>query len=286
MFNLKNLPVKKANDLFETQRLGISTMRIFFLNARLLKIRPYEFISLETYNDFYREILDDIELVSPPLDTLIPENLHKVENEDDSNDLSSPMFSINTEVPEFKQVTDRVKLDVLFAFMPDTTNSTYVKMKEHPENLPYLQEEVFAYFLYTKYIQELDLINLELISTYTDLIEYVVKNVDEKALRNFIHTTKIDFDKKFKEKKHELMFTYDFDRVVRYYCEPHKDIPVIDVEKLLGLLFTNSDSKMDDIIIVAIFYILSYAINDIESEHPTDTFPHVKYIRDVLSKIK
>ena len=69
-----------------------------------------------------------------------------------------------------------------------------------------------------------------------------------------------------------------------YYSEPHKDIPVIDVLKLMSILFTNSDSTIDDVVVVAIFYILSYAINDIDNDKYLE-FPHVRFIKDVLSKI-
>jgi hypothetical protein len=194
------------------------------------------------------------------------------------------MFTVNTLVPEYKMVTDRVTLEDMYEYLP-ATNSTCMKMKEHPEELPLMREEVFMHFLLTKYLQCIDQIHLELISVFTETIEYVVKNVSEKVLKDYIHKSKIDFDKT-NEKLKALTFSPDYRRTVQYYSDPHGDIPIIDVEKLMGILFTNSDSNTDDIITVALYHTLSYAINDIESNITNDNFPHVMYIRDVLSKIK
>ena len=283
MFNLKNLKVKDAKELYDTQRLGVTTMNVFFQNIRVLKQRAYKYISLETYKEFYMKMMDDIEITSSPIDTIVPNTKEEEIPQTEEEEFKS-MFTINTLVPEYAMVTDRVTLEDLFGYVP-ATNSTCMKMKEHPDQLPLLREEVFMHFLLTKYLQCIDQIHLELISVFCNTIEYVVNNVNEKVLKDYIHTSKIDFDGKVKEKLRELTFHPEYRRTVTFYSDPHDDIPVIDVEKIMGILFTNSDSKTDDIIAVALYHTLSYAIIDIESETPNDEFPHVKYIRDTLSKL-
>lgn len=283
MFVLKDMKVKNFKELYDTQRLGVTTMNVFFQNIRVLKTRAYKYISLDTYKEFYLKMMDDIEITSSPIDTIIPNTVEEEVPQTEQEEFRS-MFTVNTLVPEYKMVTDRVTLEDMYEYLP-ATNSTCMKMKEHPEELPLMREEVFMHFLLTKYLQCIDQIHLELISVFTETIEYVVKNVSEKVLKDYIHKSKIDFDKT-NEKLKALTFSPEYRRTVQYYSDPHGDIPIIDVEKLMGILFTNSDSNTDDIITVALYHTLSYAINDIESNITNDNFPHVMYIRDVLSKIK
>ena len=283
MFVLKDMKVKNFKELYDTQRLGVTTMNVFFQNIRVLKTRAYKYISLDTYKEFYLKMMDDIEITSSPIDTIVPNTVEEEVPQTEQEEFRS-MFTVNTLVPEYKLVTDRVTLEDMYEYLP-ATNSTCMKMKEHPEELPLMREEVFMHFLLTKYLQCIDQIHLELISVFTETIEYVVKNVSEKVLKDYIHKSKIDFDKT-NEKLKALTFSPEYRRTVQYYSDPHGDIPIIDVEKLMGILFTNSDSNTDDIITVALYHTLSYAINDIESNITNDNFPHVMYIRDVLSKIK
>jgi hypothetical protein len=283
MFVLKDMKVKNFKELYDTQRLGVTTMNVFFQNIRVLKTRAYKYISLDTYKEFYLKMMDDIEITSSPIDTIVPNTVEEEVPQTEQEEFRS-MFTVNTLVPEYKMVTDRVTLEDMYEYLP-ATNSTCMKMKEHPEELPLMREEVFMHFLLTKYLQCIDQIHLELISVFTETIEYVVKNVSEKVLKDYIHKSKIDFDKT-NEKLKALTFSPEYRRTVQYYSDPHGDIPIIDVEKLMGILFTNSDSNTDDIITVALYHTLSYAINDIESNITNDNFPHVMYIRDVLSKIK
>ena len=283
MFVLKDMKVKNFKELYDTQRLGVTTMNVFFQNIRVLKTRAYKYISLDTYKEFYLKMMDDIEITSSPIDTIVPNTVEEETPQTEQEEFRS-MFTVNTLVPEYKMVTDRVTLEDMYEYLP-ATNSTCMKMKEHPEELPLMREEVFMHFLLTKYLQCIDQIHLELISVFTETIEYVVKNVSEKVLKDYIHKSKIDFDKT-NEKLKALTFSPEYRRTVQYYSDPHGDIPIIDVEKLMGILFTNSDSNTDDIITVALYHTLSYAINDIESNITNDNFPHVMYIRDVLSKIK
>ena len=273
MFILKDMKVKNFKELFDTQRLGVSTMNVFFQNILVLKRRAYN----------YMKMMDDIEVTSSPIDTIVPTNQEEEVPQTEAEEFRS-LFSINTLVPEYAMVTDRVTLEDLYEYVP-ATNGTHVKMKEHPEELPLMREELFMHFLLTKYLQIIDQIHLELISVFSEAIEYVVLNVSEKVLKDYIHKTKIDFDKT-KEKLKTLTFFSEYRRTVSFYSDPHDDIPVIDVEKLMGILFTNSDSNSDDTVAITIYHILAYAIIDIESDTPNDQFPHVKYIRDVLSKIK
>ena len=283
MFVLKDMKVKNFKELYDTQRLGVTTMNVFFQNIRVLKTRAYKYISLDTYKEFYLKMMDDIEITSSPIDTIVPNTVEEEIPQTEQEEFRS-MFTVNTLVPEYKLVTDRVTLEDMYEYLP-ATNSTCMKMKEHPEELPLMREEVFMHFLLTKYLQCIDQIHLELISVFTETIEYVVKNVSEKVLKDYIHKSKIDFDKT-NEKLKALTFAPEYRRTVQYYSDPHGDIPIIDVEKLMGILFTNSDSNTDDIIVIALYHTLAYAINDIESNITNDNFPHVMYIRDVLSKIK
>ena len=278
MFVLNGFDKKKLTEIWHAHRLAVTTTNVYFHNYRALKTRNLQYISKETYDEFYRNFLSDIELDSEPIDTIIP---------NDSEDMTDneSIFAINTEIPEYKRIANRITLEDLYKNLPDT-NPTRVKMIEHPDKLPYLVEEIFILFAMEKYCEFIDKLHLATISNMHDLIEYAVNNIDAKKLKSFMHTSKINFDKA-NAKLGDAVFIPEYKRTVSFYQEEHGDIPVIDVEKLMLLLLTNTDTADDIAFVTAIYLTLSYSMVDICNEAvPNDSFPHVVYVRDVLSKIK
>ena len=278
MFILSGLDKSKLKETYEMHRLGVTSMNVYFHNIRALKTRSLKYINQETYKSYYSTILGDINLESAPIDTIIPNETPEEQEEYQS------MFSINIEIPEYKRVEKRITLEDLYNTLP-ITNETHVAMKEHPEKLPELIEEVFILFVIEKYLEFIDQIHLEMVSNMTPIIEYVVENVDEKKMKSFIHTKKINLDK-FSEKLKEIAFLPDYKRTKLFYLDAHDDVPVIDVEKVLGMLITNTDTPQDLIIVASIYMILSFSMVDIVGDKlANDDIPHVKFIKDVLTKI-
>lgn len=278
MFTLNNMSIKKVNETFELHRYIVTSMNVYFQNIRALKLRDMKYISDETYKSYYSTILADINLETPPIETIIPN-----QTKDEQDEFQS-LFSINTEIPEYKRVSDRITLEDLYETIPET-NDTHIIMREQPGALPNLIEEIFIHFVIEKYLQFLDELHLEVISNMKDTMEYVVNNIDEKQMKSFIHTNKINL-KKTSDNIKKTIFIPEYKRTMNFYAESHDDIPIIDVEKLLGILFTNTDSTTDLLIVTAIYLTLSFAMVDIVSDKiPNDQLPHVVYVRDVLSKI-
>lgn len=278
MFVLNGFDKKKLTEIWHAHRLAITTTNVYFHNYHALKTRNLQYISKDTYDQYYRNFLSDIDLDSEPIDTIIP---------NDSEDMTEndSIFAINTEIPEYKRIEKRITLEDLYKNLPET-NPTHIKMSEHPDKLPYLVEEIFILFAMEKYCEFIDKLHLAAVSNMHDLIEYVVNNIDASKLKSFLHTSKINFDKANAKLK-DAVFMPEYKRTVNFYQEEHGDIPVIDVEKLMLLLLTNTDTSDDVTFVTAIYLTLSYAMVDICNESVSnDEFPHVVYVRDVLSKIK
>ena len=285
MFVLNGFDKKTLSQLYKEHRFAITTTNVYYHNIRALKTRNMKFINKETYDEYYRGFLSDIDLESQPIETIIPNDKEDFEGLSDEEKAQASIFAINTEIPEYQRVSKRITLEDLLKTIPET-NNTHVKMVEHPENLPLLVEEIFIFFTMDKYMEFIDKLHLATITNMHELIEYAVKNIDEKKLKAFIHTTKINHEKADKLIR-DIVFIPEYKRTVEFYTEEHGDVPVIDVEKLISLLLTNTDTQDDVTFVAAIYFALSFAMVDICNDKvPNDEFPHVVYIRDVLSKIK
>lgn len=279
MFILTGFNKKELKDIYKRHRMCITTENVYYQNTRALKTRNFEMISNDTYTKHIRFLLQDIKVESEPIETVIPND------QEDIDEGRNSIFSINTEIDEFKRVQRRLTYEEVIKLLPET-NNTYIKITEHPEKIDLLVEEIFIHFLIEKYYETIDQLHLAAVSNMTPLIEYVVKNIDEKTLKSFIHTKRINFDKVAKV-EHDIVFQGEFRRTVSFYTETHGAMPVIDVEKILGLLITNADTEDDITFVTALYYILSFAIVDIVNENNNpDDFPCVVYIRDVLSRLQ
>lgn len=279
MFILTGFNKKELKDIYKRHRMCITTENVYYQNTRALKTRNFEMISNDTYTKHIRFLLQDIKVESEPIETVIPND------QEDIDEGRNSIFSINTEIDEFKRVQRRLTYEEIIKLLPET-NNTYIKITEHPEKIDLLVEEIFIHFLVEKYYETIDQLHLAAVSNMTPLIEYVVKNIDEKTLKSFIHTKRINFDK-VKKVEHDIVFQGEFRRTVSFYTETHGSMPIIDVEKILGLLITNADTEDDITFVTALYYILSFAIVDIANENNNpDDFPCVVYIRDVLSRLQ
>ena len=279
MFILTGFNKKELKDIYKRHRICITTENVYYHNTRALKTRNFEMISNDTYTKHIRFLLQDIKVESEPIETVIPND------QEDIDEGRNSIFSINTEIDEFKRVQRRLTYEEVIKLLPKT-NNTYIKITEHPEKIDLLVEEIFIHFLVEKYYETIDQLHLAAVSNMTPLIEYVVKNIDEKTLKSFIHTKRINFDK-VEKVKHDIVFKGEFRRTVSFYTETHGSMPIIDVEKILGLLITNADTEDDITFVTALYYILSFAMVDIANENNNpDDFPCVLYIRDVLSRLQ
>ena len=110
-----NLPDKTANEfkkLFETHRVQISAMDVFYQNIRMLN-KKNKLLDRDSYSEYVLGILNDIELVTSPIDAFIPdvsddetEEVNSVEENEKEDDDS--IFKINRSVPEYEKIKNRM----------------------------------------------------------------------------------------------------------------------------------------------------------------------------------
>lgn len=270
MFKVPDKTINEFRSLFENHRIHISACNIFFQNIRMLNGR-HKILDRETYQEYYQGILNDIELVTSPIDAFIP-----------GDETVEDLFIVNQLVPEYEKIKNRVTLDDLYNTIP-MTHKVCMTLKENPNLFTTVIDDIFIYFCLFKYLEQIDMIRLKTFSNMTDVIEYVVDNISYDDIKNYLVSRRINTEK-YNSKCVDILFNPDVAHTQRFYSEPHGDIPAFDVVNLMMRLTTNLVLKSDIYIILGIYMTLSFAISDISNDK-IDESPCVKYVRDVLSKI-
>ena len=286
-----NLPDKTANEfkkLFETHRVQISAMDVFYQNIRMLNNKG-KLLDRDSYSEYVLGILNDIELVSSPIDAFIPdvsdETDAPVENDStEEEDEDDSIFKINRSVPEYVKIKNRMTLEFIYEILP-MTHPVVMKLKENNMLLETVVDDMFIYYCLFKYLDQISKIRLMMYSNTTPIIEYVVCNIDEKAIKNHLVSKNINVDK-CREKAGEIFFDPDLMIMHKFYVKGHEkdNIRSFDTSNLFLRLLNNITIKSDIYIILGIYTTLSFAMSDITNEKISDS-PCIVYVRDVLSKI-
>ena len=281
MFIIKGTVAKDFERLLTQHRLMNATSDVYYQNARMLN-GSHKFLDLASFNEYYKPLVSDIELVTEPVDAFIPavvdEEAGEVLNDEE---VHAGVFIVNRVGPEYEKIDKRVTIDDLRNTLP-ATHPALVAVLENGNNLMHVKDDIYIYYSMMKYIQKLDEIRLMELSNMTPVIEYAVNNIDLKAIRQHLHSKKINIDK-YKKFMSEYMFRPDYQFTVAFYDSEHEDIPTFDLELVMQRLITNIDVKADNTVCVAIYLATTYAISDIKAKNYDAEC--VKYIRDVLSKI-
>ena len=284
MFNLIGNQREEYYHLYEAHRMNISATNVYFQNIRLLNTYKVKLLNRDDFKEYYKGILEDIELSSSPIDCLIPNEAELPENEKGEYEVPDdyPLFVVNQLVPEYIKIKDRITNDNMDETLPET-HEARMTLKDAPEKIDQFIDEVFVHWLTFKYLEAIEKLHLQAISNFKPVIEYVVNNITEKDLKSFLLSRRIN-DKKFADKGHEFIFKPDINRMQKFYQEDHNGFPIIDVMDLIKRLVTNIVVKSDIYIITAIYITLSFAMSDIYVNRVDDS-ECAKYVRDVLSKI-
>ena len=296
-----NLNVKNGRDfeaIYKEAQKARCTTDLFYNNIRMLHYMKTFFVTQEIYDDLYDGILSDIELVSSPLDTVIP-NLDEFPEDENGNVIVPENYSVcvlDDSVPEYVKISHRVtKEDILNNTEP--SHPLHVALIDNPDNIKKIINDVFRFFLIRRYFVQIELLHMQELSIITPIIEYVVKNITADDIRKHIVTTKINMEKAVPALK-ETIFMPDFGRVKAFYAEDSNVHEFVDVENLILTLITNKTLTSDMYIISAMFHILSFAMVDFAKhedeykeqieqgiEEPKIEFSECeKYINEVLAK--
>jgi len=249
MFKITEGVSNQFKKSFETHRLHIATMNIFYNNIRLLN-NHHKFLDRETYNNYCTDLLKDIELVTSPIDAIIP-----------CDETVKELFVVNQLVPEYEEILSIMTLEKLYEIIPPT-HEVHIKLKDNPNILTNVIDDIFIYFCIYKYLRQIDIIRINTFSNMKEIIEYVVNNVTLKDIKSFLISKKTD-ENKYEKYCKDILFNPDVAATQKFYSKQHNDIPAIDILSLMMRLSSNIVIKSDIYIIIGIYLILSFSISDI-----------------------
>lgn len=284
MFNIPGKNKEKFYELYETHRMIVSATNVYFKNIHLLNTTKTKYISRDDFKEYYKNILEDVKLESSPIDVIIP-NTTDYEEDENGNPIipeDDEMFFVNQEVPEYKTIRARIEAEDIATVLGDT-HTAVVAVKDNRDKLIKVIDEIFIHWLVFKYLDNIEKLHLESLSNFTPVIEWVVENITEKDLKNFLISRRIN-EEKFNSKSHEFIFRPNLSRMQDFYSREHDTCAAFDVEDLLKRLVTNEVIKSDIYIITALYLTLSFAMSDIYTKHD-DESPCAKYVVDILSKL-
>ena len=288
MFNIIGKQREEFFHLYEAHRMNISATNVYFQNIRLLNTYKTEILTREAFKEYYKTILDDIKNTSSPIDCLIPndEKLINEDSDDPNAEIEMPegykLFIINQEVPEYKQIDARIRDDNMDEVFPPE-HPVRMAVKDNPSKLSQIIDEAFIHWLTFKYLETIETLHIQTFSNFTPVIEWVVKNIDEKQLKTFLLSKNINM-KKVNSNTREFIFKPDLSRMKKFYDEEHEGFPKIDVVDIINRLVSNKVVKSDIYVITAIYLTLSFAMTDIYNKN-VDESPCAIYVRDVISQI-
>lgn len=279
MFIIQGNAANKFDELLKHHMLLVATSDVYYFNSKLLN-GHHKYLDFESYNKYYKNILDDIKLTTEPMDAFLPFMPEEgdVINEDE---VHGDMFIVNRVGPEYEKIDKRITWEDMKETLPPT-HPAIIAVMEDGSKLQVIKDDIYIYYSITKYLQELDNIRLAILSNMTPAIEYVVENIDMKCIQKFIHTNKINVDK-YKKIVKDLLFKPDVEFTTAFYDSDHESVPSFDAELVLQKLCTNIDCKVDSTIVVAMYLAMTFAMTDIKNNNMDSKC--AQYVRDVLSKI-
>ncbi len=272
MFKIPPAKLVEYKQILELHKLYVNTMSIYYTNTRLL-INKHKYLDRETYLEYFREALNRVEMVSDPIELIIP---------NDGDDDDDRPFYLNHETQEWKDLTELLPLDVSLNSLPDT-NEIVLKIKNNEIDPNDVLEDIFLYFCMYKFYDHVDLMRKQIVTNLSDLIEYVMNKISIKDIDNHITSKKIKQDRYVKNCK-DIIFTPEFTMLWNFFKNKDKlkdtNIKPFDVRELMMLLTSNIDTKTDILVILGIYEIISCAMFDIVMKANTET-DQIRFTHDI-----
>ena len=272
MFKIPPAKLVEYKQILELHKLYINTMSIYYTNTRLL-INKHKYLDRETYLEYFREALNRVEMVSDPIELIIP---------NDGDDDDDRPFYLNHETQEWKDLTELLPLDVLLNSLPDT-NEIVLKIKNNEIDPNDVLEDIFLYFCMYKFYDHVDLMRKQIVTNLSDLIEYVMNKISIKDIDNHRTSKKIKQERYVKNCK-DIIFTPEFTMLWNFFKDKDKlkdiNIKPFDVRELMMLLTSNIDTKTDILVILGIYEIISCAMFDIVMKPNYET-EQIKFTHDI-----
>lgn len=274
MITIPNKMLEEFVGRFNTHKANIAACNIFYHTMIMLNHKKSDIITREMFDQEFRNALSDIELVTSPTDAFIPNDSKEMKE-------TKELFVINQLAAEYIEITKRMPLSLIEeTYGP--ANALVILLKQDPKNVEKFHDDLFLYFMLFKYLDQIDIIRLNIFSNYTPIIEYIVENITLKDWKDYIRTNKTN-PEKYASKCEDILFNPDISAVYKYY-NTSEDAPKLDVVNLMMRLVNNMVLKNDIILILGVYLIISFAMSDFNNKKAEDS-PCAKYVREVLSKI-
>lgn len=276
MFNISShKTVKEFEEAYNTYLLNISAQDIFYHSIRLINNKS-KIVNRDIYDEYYKNILNDIDLETMPLDCFLAPDTFEEETDD------TPDFVINRNAKEYIRISKRVTAEDIINTFP-ITSEIYCKVKDTPDMLPTIIDDIFIHFCTYKYLEQIEKIRLENFSVTTPIIEYVVDNITLDDLRKHNISNMIKPDKCQKYLGNGVFFKPEYVIMKKFYMEPHENIHGFNIDTIINLLTSNIVLKSDIYIIIGIYMTLLFASTDIRNESYDEKC--TTYVKDVISKL-
>ena len=299
MFKLTGNQTKEFSKIYEQTKLMRSTTDIFYNNIKMLHYLKTSYVTKEIYDDLYDGLLADIELVSSPIDAIIP-NTNEYPLDENGNQIIPEDYQIcvlNDVVPEYERISKRVTVDDI-KNNTDPSHPLHIAVVENPENISKILNDVYKWWLIRRYFVQIEMLHVNQISIMTPIIEYIVENITLDDIKSHLVSKNINMEKVVPRIK-ESIFLPDLGRITTFYHTENPIFDIFDAEDLIKRLMTNLTLKSDIYIISGIYHLLTFALNDFSKN--IDSFNEQKnegvevpdislskceeYVMDVLSKI-
>ena len=277
MITIPNSTLHEFKNMFEKYRLYVNSMNIYMNAIRMIN-GHHRYLNKEDFEKYYLNFTADIELVSSPIESFIPDY-----GEFEQNETKKRIFVVNRDVPEYERLNKRMNIEDLFNTLP-VTHDVVTLLKDKPEKFVDIVDDVFIYWNVNKYLDMINLLRLKSISAMTGCIEYVVQNITLDQWKDFLSGTKKINEEKCDKYQTDNLFEPDYLSTIDYYKQIHMEFDAFDVEELIDRLCTNIIMKTDIYMIIAVYLILSFSRVDIDN-NAFDDSPCATYVRDVLSKL-
>lgn len=308
MIQIPNKMLPELNGRLDTHKVNIAACNVYLQTARMLNNQA-TVLDRNTYQEIFINILSDIELVTPPTDAFIPasdpsreifmENYPRNEGESDDEyrgrldsiwevekdayieKYGKRLFTINQLTPEYIAIREKLPLHAIESIF-EPTSALIILIKHDEKQLNAFYDDLFIYYNMFKYLDQIDLIRLNIFSNYNYMIEWVAHNITLKDWNEYLVSRRLNTEK-YAATCEDLIFNPDMAAVVKFFSAGNEDIPPFDVINLIMRIVTNMRFKSDVHVVLGTFLVIEYAMIDYSNGKKDSEA--VAYVRDILSKI-
>jgi hypothetical protein len=227
-------------------------------------------MTIPTYQEFYQNILADIQLVTSPMEAIIP-------GEDETAETQ-----VARDTPEYEAIQKRVTAKDLFEYVPPE-HPMHVALKDDPSKLEQIVDEAYVNYNIFKYLEIIGHNRTKMFTNGLPMVSYCIENIDLSTIKSYLSSRRIRLEK---AEKHfnDMFFGPDMEMAANWFALGHQTMDTFDVMHLFKSMCSNIVIKSDNYVIVGMYLILLLCSMDMQSQKSDDAM-YTKYVEDVLSMV-